>query len=126
MVDSNFGPKRGFYIPFFYIYNKIANMKKFIITQEQLDNLVNVVKENDESKDSMSKKQLFTIATLAYKMWETMDDNEQLEDWEESKIAQCEQSIISVVKNYFYDEYVEDNNDGGMDKLNFDDLIIGK
>lgn len=101
-------------------------MKKFIITQEQLDNLVNVVKENDESKDSMSKKQLFTIATLAYKMWETMDDNEQLEDWEESKIAQCEQSIISVVKNYFYDEYVEDNNDGGMDKLNFDDLIIGK
>jgi len=77
----------------------------------------------------ISEKQLFTIATLAYKMWETMDDNETLEDWEESKIAQCEQSIIAVVKNYMYDELVDDseiNDTGGMDKLSYDDLIIGK
>ncbi len=101
-------------------------MKNVIITQEQLDKLVNIVKENDLGKDSMAKKQLFTIATLAHKMWESMDDNEQLEDWQESKIAQCEQAIIAVVKEYMYDEFVDDNVSGGMDKLNFDDLIIGK
>ena len=102
-------------------------MKNILITQEQLNKLVNVVKENHEGEDSMAKKQLFTIATLAYKMWESMEDNEQLEDWEESKIAQCEQSIIAVVKNYMYDEFVDDSNEqGGMDKLNYDDLVIGK
>jgi hypothetical protein len=102
-------------------------MKNILVTQEQLDKLVNVVKENHQGEDSMAKKQLFTIATLAYKMWESMEDNEQLEDWEESKIAQCEQSIIAVVKNYMYDEFVDDSNEqGGMDKLNYDDLVIGK
>jgi hypothetical protein len=101
-------------------------MKNILVTQEQLNKLVNVVKENTEGKDSMAKKQLFTIATLAYKMWESMEDDEQLEDWEETKIAQCEQSIIAVVKNYMYDEFVDDSNSSGMDKLNYDDLIIGK
>ena len=101
-------------------------MKNILITQEQLNKLVNVVKENHEGEDSMVKKQLFTIATLAYKMWESMDDNEQLEDWEESKIALCEQSIIAVVKNYMYDEFVDDNQTTGMDKLNYDELVIGK
>jgi hypothetical protein len=102
-------------------------MKNILVTQEQLDKLVNVVKENHQGEDSMAKKQLFTIATLAYKMWESMEDNEQLEDWEESKIAQCEQSIIAVVKNYMYDEFVDNSNEqGGMDKLNYDDLVIGK
>jgi hypothetical protein len=101
-------------------------MKNILITQEQLNKLVNIVKENHEGEDSITKKQLFTIATLAYKMWESMDDNEQLEDWEESKIAQCEQSIIAVVKNYMYDEFVDDNQTTGMDKLNYDELVIGK
>jgi hypothetical protein len=55
-----------------------------------------------------------------------MDDNEQLEDWEESKIAQCEQSIIAVVKNYMYDEFVDDTENTGMDKLNYDEIVIGK
>ncbi len=101
-------------------------MKNVLITQEQLNKLVNVVKENHEGGDSMAKKQLFTIATLAYQMWESMDDNEQLEDWEESKIAQCEQSIIAVVKNYMYDEFVDDTENTGMDKLNYDEIVIGK
>lgn len=101
-------------------------MKNVIITQEQLNKLVNVVKENEIGKDSMAKKQLYTIAILAQKMWESMDDNEELEDWQESKIAQCEQSIIAVVKEYMYDEFVDDEISGGMDKLNFDDLVIGR
>jgi hypothetical protein len=107
-------------------------MKNIVISEKQLETLTNIMKnkvsEDTQGEDSMAKKQLFTIATLAYKMWESMEDDEQLEDWEESKIAQCEQSIIAVVKNYMYDEFVdnEDMGKGGMDKLSFDDLIIGK
>jgi hypothetical protein len=72
----------------------------------------------------MAKQQLFTIATLAKKMWEEMDDNEMLEDWQESKIAQSEQSIIAVVKSFMYDEYIE--NPQGIEGLNLDDIIIGQ
>jgi hypothetical protein len=72
----------------------------------------------------MAKQQLFTIATLAYKMWENMEDGEQLEDWMESKIAQSESSIISVVKTFMYDELADGNK--GMDTLDYDELVIGK
>ena len=103
-------------------------MAKFVITQKQLDYIVENVKKNKLNEDSdgsyMAKQQLFVIATMAYKMWEMLDDNAQLEDWMESKIAQCEQSVSSVVKAYLYDEF--DAELKGMDTLSYDDLIIGK
>ena len=86
--------------------------------------MLKILKENQDEGSFMAKQQLFTIATLAYKMWETMDDGEQLEDWMETKIAQAEQSIVAVVKSYMYDE-VEDKIKSAND-LDFDDLIIGK
>jgi hypothetical protein len=83
-------------------------------------------KQIKEDKDGsyMAKQQLFTIATLAYKMWEQLPEEEQLEDWMESKIAQCEQSVIAVVKTYLYDEVNDDIK--GMDTLNYNDIVIGK
>jgi hypothetical protein len=98
-------------------------MSKIIITQRQLENMVKVLKENQEEGSYMAKQQLFTIATLAYKMWEMMEEGEQLEDWMETKIAQSEQSISAVVKSFMYDE-VEDRmkGTGGID---LDGLIIG-
>jgi hypothetical protein len=57
----------------------------------------------------MAKSQLYVIATLAMAMWENMEEGEQLEDWMESKIAQCEQSIISVVKTFMYNEATSDD-----------------
>jgi len=99
-------------------------MAKIILTQEQLDTLKNNLVEDERQGSYMAKQQLFTIATLAYKMWEMMEDGAQLEDWQESKIAQAEQSVTSVVKSYIYGE-VEDNLKG-MEKLNYDDLVIGK
>jgi hypothetical protein len=98
-------------------------MSKIIITQSQLERMVKVLKENQEEGSYMAKQQLFTIATLAYKMWEMMEEGEQLEDWMESKIAQSEQSISAVVKSFMYDE-VEDRmkGTGGID---LDGLIIG-
>lgn len=99
-------------------------MGKIIITEKQLENMVRHIKENHDDGSYMAKQQLFTIATLAYKMWEMMEEDEQLEDWMETKIAQSEQSITSVVKSFMYDE-VEDRmkSGGGID---LDNLIIGK
>jgi hypothetical protein len=70
----------------------------------------------------MAKQQLFTIATLAYKMWELMEEGEQLDDWMESKIAQAEQSVTSVVKAFMYDEL----EDGMNHNVDLDNIIIGK
>lgn len=107
-------------------------MKNIVISEKQLEFLTNSVKDNvnEEHKTGsyMAKQQLYVIATLAKKMWEEMDENEQLEDWMETKIAQSEQSITSVVKSFMYDELTDGGqpNIGGMDKLNFNDLVIGK
>lgn len=118
-----------FYLTVVYLYIK-TNMKNIIISEKQLEKLTNRVKnsltENQEEGSYMAKQQLFTIATLAHKMWEEMEDGEQLEDWMETKIAQSEQSIISVVKTFMYDEVSSKTSNDGMGKLSFDDLIIGK
>ena len=95
-------------------------MKEIVITEKQLEDLVNNLKENHQSGSYMAKQQLFTIAISAYKMWEEMEDDDQLEDWMESKIAQSEQSITSVVKAFIYGEMT----DGG--DLDLGDLVIGK
>jgi hypothetical protein len=103
-------------------------MANIVISEEQLKMLMDIKnkKQIKEDKDGsyMAKQQLFTIATLAYKMWEQMPEEEQLEDWMESKIAQCEQSVIAVVKTYLYNEVNDDIK--GMDTLNYNDIVIGK
>lgn len=103
-------------------------MANIVISEEQLKMLMDLKESKPikEDKDGsyMAKQQLFTIATLAYKMWEQMPEDEQLEDWMESKIAQCEQSVIAVVKTYMYDEVQDEIK--GMDTLNYNDIIIGK
>jgi len=103
-------------------------MRNYILTEEQLSKVVEQIKSttNEEHKQGsyMAKQQLFTIATLAYKMWENMKEDEQLEDWMESKIAQSESSIISVVKTFMYDELTDENK--GMDTLDYNELVIGQ
>lgn len=98
-------------------------MSKIIISEKQLEKMVKILKEEQEEGSYMAKQQLFVLATLAYKMWEIMDEGEQLEDWMETKIAQAEQSISSVVKSYMYDDMEERMKNGGLD---LDGLIIGK
>ena len=98
-------------------------MSKIIITEEQLEEMVKTINESQPEGSYMAKQQLFTIATLAYKMWEMMDDGEQLEDWMETKIAQSEQSVLSVVKSYLYDEV--DEKMKGKNGIDINNLIIG-
>lgn len=102
-------------------------MKNIILTEEQLVVLSQRYKKPvNESHDGsyMAKQQLFTIATLAKTMWEKMEEGDQLDDWMESKIAQAEQSISSVVKSFMYDEL--SNKPKGTDYIDFDDIIIGQ
>ena len=99
-------------------------MGKIIVTEKQLEQMVRVLKENDHDGSYMAKQQLFTIATLAYKMWEMMEEGEEIEDWMETKIAQAEQSITAVVKSHMYDD-IEGQMRGSND-IDFDDLIIGR
>jgi len=95
-----------------------------MITEKQLEDIVRTLKENNHDGSYMAKQQLFTMATLCYKMWELMEDGDELEDWMETKIAQSEQSITSVVKSYMYDE-LEDRTKG-PNGFNHNDLIIGQ
>lgn len=106
-------------------------MKNIILSEKQLETLVTKVKtlkEDHKEGSYMARQQLYVIAKMAEKMWEKMEENESetLDDWMESKIAQAEQSISSVVKAYMYDELSDDDEIGGMNKLGFNDLIIGK
>ena len=102
--------------------------KKATAEKEAVESLKEelIKKHGTEDKDGnyMAKQQLFTIGTLALQMWEILEDDEQLDDWMESKIAQAEQSIVSVVKAYMYDEVVDDMK--GMETLNYNDIVIGK
>lgn len=99
--------------------------KNIIINEEQLKLFLKKLKENQETEtNAMSKQQLFTIATLAYKMWEMLEEEDsKLEDWMESKIAQSEAAIISVVKSFMYNETTDDLK--GMDTLDYDSIVIG-
>jgi hypothetical protein len=104
-------------------------MKNIILTEKQFEKLVTkmkTIKENDGKGSYMAKQQLFIIATLAHKMWEHLEDGKQLDDWMESKIAQSEESITSVVKAFMYDEVVDEKDVDGMGKLDYSDIIIGK
>ena len=104
--------------------------KNVLITEEQLAKIIEKLsgineQEVEEGSDGnyMTKQQLFSIATLAYKMWEMLEEGEEIEDWMESKIAQCDASITSVVKSFMYDDVTD--KDKSNKNLDIDDLIIG-
>ena len=106
-------------------------MKNIILTEKQLEKLVDkmkTIKENEVQGYYMSRQHLFTISKLSEKMWEKMGENESetIDDWMESKIAQAEESITSVVKAFMYDEVVDEKDVDGMGKLDYSDIIIGK
>lgn len=66
----------------------------------------------------MARPQLYKIAKYASALLDMVDENEELEDWQESKIAQISQMIGSVYHSLDYDEEYDDHDD-----LNVHDLI---
>jgi len=103
-------------------------MANIIISEEQLKNLIlkkdrNLMEDTQEDDNKMLKQQLFTIATVAQKLHELIEDDQPVDDWIKSKVSVADEIISTVAKNVMYGEAKEKN--GGMDRLNFDDLIIG-
>ena len=95
-------------------------MKKIIINQKQLSTLVGDIKESEPNK--LIKEKLYTIYTLAQKMFGEMDDDEMVEEWMSNKINQCEQDMISIVQTYLHGDDGDLKDEEGLD---FDELIIG-
>jgi hypothetical protein len=74
---------------------------------------VDVDFNHDDHKHSsyMARPQLYKISKYASKLLDMVDEHEELEDWQESKIAQIAQMIGSVYHSLDYDEeYEEDDN----------------
>jgi len=74
---------------------------------------VDVDFDHDDHRHSsyMARPQLYKIAKYASKLLDMVDEHEELEDWQESKIAQISQMIGSVYHSLDYDEeYEEDDN----------------
>lgn len=94
-------------------------MKKLILTEEQIDN---ISKSLSGEKTNIPKQQLFNIAILSHKLWEQINNEEELDEWVTSKISHIEQDLISITKVIYGQE---DEKIKGMDTLNYDDLIIG-
>ena len=68
-----------------------------------LDKLRNMNQDEKKHRGSyMAKQQLYNIAKKAQSVHDRLDDDEQLEDWMESKIAQMADSIDSVSNSFDY------------------------
>lgn len=98
-------------------------MNNIIISEKQLDTLVNGVKKNNMEVSNV-KHQLYLIHTMAHEMWDKMGDDENIDEWMESKLKQCEDNLKTVVQSYFHKD--KDGDFNNPDKLDYTDLIIGK
>lgn len=65
----------------------------------------------------MARPQLYKIAKYASKLLDMVDEHEELEDWQESKIAQVAQMIGSVYHSLDYDEEYDTHGDMDMHDL---------
>tara|TARA_B100001094_G_scaffold258853_1_gene258803 strand:+ start:1409 stop:2146 length:738 start_codon:yes stop_codon:yes gene_type:complete len=83
--------------------------------QEQIDRLKEImgvpksppIQEDHHKSSYMAKSQLFNIAKKSQSLHDRLEDNEELDDWMESKIAQMADNIDSVSNAFDYDEFEE-------------------
>lgn len=83
-----------------------SNMNPY---EEEREEDYSLYKDHDHSDDHrhssyMARPQLYKIAKYASKLLDMVDENEELEDWQESKIAQISSMIGSVYHSLDYDE----------------------
>jgi hypothetical protein len=64
-----------------------------------------------KSSSYMARPQLYKIAKYASALLDMVDEDEELDDWQESKIAQISQMIGSVYHSLDYDEEYDDHDD---------------
>ncbi len=80
-----------------------------------------VENENSQNNIEETKQKLFTIATIAYKLWEMVNDDANLNKDFALKVSQYETGLMSLIKNYMSD----DENKNKFKDINYDDLVIG-
>ena len=61
-----------------------------------------VAKHHDSHSSYMAKPQMFQISRESSSIYDMLDDNEKLEDWMESKIAQASRDISSIYDSLSY------------------------
>jgi|10_taG_2_1085330.scaffolds.fasta_scaffold574754_1 hypothetical protein len=61
--------------------------------------------DDHKSSSYMAKKQLAKIAQYAQELYDMIDDNQQLDDWKESHIAQIADDIEEVYGSIRFDDH---------------------
>jgi hypothetical protein len=100
-------------------YDRNYKIDSAMQTLASLGGDVDVDFDHDDHRHSsyMARPQLYKIAKYAVELLDMVDENEELQDWQESKIAQISQMIGSVYHSLDYDEMQH------HDSLDIDDLI---
>ncbi len=84
------------------------------------DEMVDLDHKNHKSSSYMARPQLAKIAKYASHLLDMVDEGEQLQDWQESKIAQMSQMMGDVYHSIEYDEEYDDHHG---DELAMHDII---
>ena len=88
-------------------------MKVRLKESELIEMIEKTIKEG-HSKSYMAKSQLYNIAKKAQSMFDKLGENEPLDDWMESKIAQMASMMDSVSNSFSYDDHKEKKCPDGM------------
>lgn len=96
------------------IQEEILRVKELIFGQpktqtiKECGNMDIDVTEKDHGSSYMAKQQLYNISKKAQSVHDRLGNDEELEDWVESKIAQMSSSIDSVTNSFDYNEHNDD------------------
>jgi hypothetical protein len=103
-------------------------MKNYIVSENQFNKILHLIEDsfglkNETDVDNIKQK-LFTITTLSQKIWEMIDEEEEIDESLLTKLSECESIILDVAKAYLYNGM--DGTEKKLKNIDFNDLIIGK
>ena len=103
-------------------------MKNYIVSENQFNKILHLIEDNfglkNESDVDNIKQKLFTITTLSQKIWEMIDEEEEIDESLLTKLSECESIILDVARAYLYKGM--DGGDKKLKNIDFNELIIGK
>jgi len=103
-------------------------MKNYIVSENQFNKILHLIEDsfglkNETDVDNIKQK-LFTITTLSQKIWEIIDEEEEIDESLLTKLSECESIILDVAKAYLYNGM--EGTEKKLKNIDFNDLIIGK
>jgi len=100
------------------IKEEIIRVRELMSLSEQKETIT----ESNHKSSYMAKSQLYNIAKKAQSVHDRLEDNEEIDDWMESKIAQMADNIDSVSNAFDYDEFEEKTSPCG--EVNLEEEIM--